>query len=283
MNRFLLLMALPLLLFACQKNNELVKQSKQTSSSRLATNQTIKLHKAWASYGWVYHGAFTKRKTFYAEVANLAYDKKVYVHHKMADGTWEDFELSYVSSIGNNTELWSYNYEFAGYSNPYMDKSFGDEFVLKYVVNGQTYWDNNSGANYRMGNNDGMLFANDLFVSTDLKGTYCYLYPGQTSSSFYVVVDVKNLAYDKQVNIVYTTDGWKTTQTTPLQYTSTYAISSGGYVTSPNVFGVERWIKTISLPTTVNNIEFAVSYKVNGQEYWDNNFGKNHKITVIRY
>ena len=39
---------------------------------------------------------------------------------------------------------------------------------------------------------------------------------------------------------------------------------------------MERWGASIEIPSTVEKVEYAVVYKVNGVEYWDNNYGKNY-------
>jgi hypothetical protein len=41
---------------------------------------------------------------------------------------------------------------------------------------------------------------------------------------------------------------------------------------------MERWYSSISMDPSVSKIEYAVVYKVNGTQYWDNNFGKNYIV-----
>jgi hypothetical protein len=64
----------------------------------------------------------------------------------MADGTWQDLPLTYSSSIDANTDMWELNYCYV--ATVPSSQALGNQFAIKYVVNGQTYWDNNGGSNY---------------------------------------------------------------------------------------------------------------------------------------
>ncbi|NPC84340.1 endonuclease, partial [Pyxidicoccus fallax] len=77
-------------------------------------------------------------------------------------------------------------------------------------------------------------------------------------------VEVKNLAYEKQVAIAYTTgDG---------QWTEVAA----GYVSGADN-GYESWFFSRDLPTGAT-VRFAVRYTVLGQTYWDNNAGTDYVL-----
>jgi hypothetical protein len=59
-----------------------------------------------------------------------------------------------------------------------------------------------------------------------------------------------------------------------------FTVGAAQVISSPNKWGMERWLTNISLPSNVTKIEYAVKYKVNGTDYWDNNFG--HNFVVFR-
>lgn len=289
MKNSILSLILIVVFFSCTKKDMVLPDNLQNNTSsfdqpvaRLNNQEKIKLFKAWSSVGYVYAGYYSKRKNIYAEVANLGYNKKVYVHHKMADDTWMDFELKYIKAADNNTEIWGWENDYSGYTSS-PNNNFGNQFVLKYEVNGQTYWDNNAGLNYSMGLSDGMYLQTGLNVSVDTYASYFSNYGNATSSSFNVVADIRNIAYNKIVTVVYTSNNWQTVQTAPLNFAQYYSIGNGVSLISPNVFGTERWIANINLNSMIKNIEYAVSYKVNGIEYWDNNFGNNYKVTLKNY
>ena len=161
----------------------------------------------------------------------------------------------------------------------------GDQFAIEYIVNGQTYWDNNGGNNYFINNSDGMFLQDGLNVSLDTYTTYLqnYSYSPSPTSFFSVVVDVRNIGYSKNVTMVYTTDNWKTTKTAALSFAQYYAIGDGVSLVNPNRFGIERWTNYMNVDSTVKTIQLAISYKVNGVEYWDNNYGKNYQIQLQKY
>jgi len=160
----------------------------------------------------------------------------------------------------------------------------GEEFAIFYEVNGQVYWDNNRGNNYKMSATSGMYLQDGLHISNDVKDSYFAYYPNTYASQLNVVVDVRNLGYEKKVTLVYTTDGWRTIKYAPMQFAQYYGIGSGSSLVSPNQFGIERW--RINLPVedvSISRVEYAVSYKVNGAEYWDNNYGRNYRMLLARY
>lgn len=75
------------------------------------------------------------------------------------------------------------------------------------------------------------------------------------------VIDVLNIAYEKQVNVVFYSRALG-------QWTSAPATYVG-----PGQNGTEGW--AFRAPATT---EFAISYTVQGQTYWDNNFGQNYHL-----
>lgn len=279
MKKLALLLLATLSIVSCSKQEEVISETNTVQkplNSRLSSNETVKLVSAWTSYSQKYGLASYTRK-FKAEVKNLAYNKVVVISHEMSDGSWKDFPLSYISSSTDNTEIWSANFTINSYdqTNPLL--FFADEFVVRYDVNGQRYWDNNNNSNYKMDILEGSFVRNNLnvVVDTDYNRIYTSYY-NTSNNAFTVHADVRNLNPTKIVNLVYTTDNWSTTKTAPLRFNPTITVGAQQYLTSPNRFGIERWSANIDLPATVNRIQYAVSYKVNGVTYWDNNFGKNY-------
>jgi hypothetical protein len=279
MKKLALLLLATLSIVSCSKQEEVISETNTVQkplNSRLSSNETVKLVSAWTSYSQKYGLASYTRK-FKAEVKNLAYNKVVVISHEMSDGSWKDFPLHYISSSTDNTEIWSANFTINSYdqTNPLL--FFADEFVVRYDVNGHRYWDNNNNSNYKMDILEGSFVRNDLnvVVDTDYNRIYTSYY-NTSNNAFTVNADVRNLNPTKIVNLVYTTDNWSTTKTAPLRFNPTITVGAQQYLSSPNRFGIERWSANIDLPATVNRIQYAVSYKVNGVTYWDNNFGKNY-------
>ncbi len=81
-----------------------------------------------------------------------------------------------------------------------------------------------------------------------------------------VVIRVQNLTYAKVVGIVFTTDNWATVQTAYGTYSLTMAS------------GLEMW-QVEATVGSATEVEFAIFYRAAGNEYWDNNFGRNYRVT----
>lgn len=281
MKKFLSVLILSVALFSCRKDvikSNLPSNASSTDNSVSAT-QKIKLIKTWSIYAYVYSGLYTKQRNFYAEVAKSAYPRKVYVQHKMADGTWQDFPMTYMRAATSTYDVWYFEDAYStSYGGGIMHQDYGDEFVLRYEVNGRTFYDNNNGLNYKIGLNDGMYLRDGLNVSAETFHSYLIKYSTATYSNFYVEADLKNLAYGKEVNVVYSTDNWKTSTTVPLNFIQHYKLSDFVELPNPNVFNNEKWSAYLNLPGNAKFVDYAISYKVNGVTHWDNNYGRNYRI-----
>ncbi len=280
MKKYLYLL-ISLITLSCTTDNESIpfqsEDSKQEIEQKSTQNgQNVALVKAWNSYSF-YRGFNTWTRRFTVKVANLDYNKSVSVFHEKVDGSWEEIPLSFEANIDDQNEIWTGEYRYTAYT---QDKVYDDEFAIKYEVNGTTYWDNNDGNNYSIQEREiGGLFAQpDLNISVD--ADFAGLYPvfGSEGLRFSVIADVRNLDPNKQVEVVYTTDGWQTKQYLQLSYTPRWYSGYNYVLVSPNQFGIERWTGAATVDSAVGEIEYAVVYRVNGQEYWDNNYGRNYIV-----
>lgn len=228
----------------------------------------VRLLKAFSSVSNRY--GYTWQDTqFTLIVKNLAYEKQVAIHVKDVSGQWVDLPASYAGPAEDGHEVWKVSHQYANYP-PHHVPTRDLEFVAKYTVNGQTYWDNNGGQNYFLAQHGGTL----------LNGTHVLLNSSylRTDGSLDVSVDVRNLAYTKNVAVVYSKDGGQTWQEAAASYVSGYTYAYG-YLSSPNAQGIERW--TLWLTNTgAQSIRLAVRYTVDGQTYWDNNFGRDYVAPV---
>ena len=211
--------------------------------------------------------------TFDVLVANLGYQKQVYIHQQLWDGSWSDFPLSYSRPASNGEEVWTGIYVPPLVSGAYP--TWDLHFAVKYVVNGQTYWDNNGGANYNIARDSGTTLGGATVYNGNYTPTafisILTTYPGW--------VTVANLAYAKQVTVVYSTDNWATTQTTAASYSPSFWSSYGSNAANPNQYGFEDWAFSLNVGNAAS-VSYAISYTVNGQTYWDNNFGQNYTVTL---
>ena len=191
----------------------------------------------------IYHG-LNSFNVYIQIAAGSAGSKAVSVHYRNYDDTWLDADATFLTKLDSETEIWKANVSGCGLS----------EYAIKYVGDGITYWDNNNGNNHS--------FYEPL-GEANVKAV-CSSY--QTAANYNIYAAVKNLAYTKVVKVRYTEDNWATYQDVELHYSNTLTDSS-----------TEIWTTTLHLDSSkIDNFHFCISYEVNGQTYWDNNWGANY-------
>ena len=106
----------------------------------------------------------------------------------------------------------------------------------------------------------------------------------------WVDATVQNLAYSKEVSLVWSDDNWATTQTSNMTYD--YSLPNNYEVWGVDLNPIGRldsyyigsWRNYITNRTraggTSVTIEYAIRYKVNGKTYWDSNNGQNYKLLI---
>jgi hypothetical protein len=186
-------------------------------------------------------------------VKNLNYHKNVSLLTKQG-GLWKDLPAHYVKSINQNYELWTFLSSTYG----------GEEFVVKYEDNGETYWDNNNWKNYKL-----PTAGSDLNA---ILGSNFKIALGNASirdNKFSATIAIENIDYNKIIGMVYTKDNWQTHQLSYGKYKRTFSS------------GLEEWIIEFYVGSYTRFI-FALFYKAIGNTHWDNNFGRNYSITPDR-
>ncbi|WP_109301543.1 carbohydrate-binding protein [Aquimarina sp. AU474] len=265
--RKIYLVVVMLALYSCGTDGEALSiENKSIELAAKNSSENVKLLKAWTSNSSSpVRQKYVRR--FAVKVKNIAFQKEVSIHHLRYDGTWVDIPLAFQQSVDNNEEIW------VGEVIP-ESEIYNDEFVVKYVVNDQTYWDNNNGINYSMLVNIGAYLAPEVILSLDSFYTRFY------RNYFNINVDARrNYGAPGAVEVVYTTDGWATTTRKTLSYQRYFRVGYAHYIQSPNQFDIDKWETSVQVDSEVNTIEYAVVYTTNGQEYWDNNYGENYTIT----
>lgn len=193
-------------------------------------------------------------------VKNLAYAKKVGIRYT-SDGwqTWKDVDGDYCGSEKGLDRFRVQSYAVVA---PEI------EFAVYYTVNGQTYWDNNKGLNYRVSQDDMCIYPAPVqLLDAQLiqkNGGYCA--EGR--------IAVQNLAYDKQVGVVFSVDHGTSWNTLSATYTAQFSKQ-----------GWEVW--TFSQPlgqvSGGDVFRFAVRYDVNGETWWDNLHFYDYSLGVGTY
>ncbi|MDR0915071.1 MAG: CBM21 domain-containing protein [Oscillospiraceae bacterium] len=212
----------------------------------------------------------------YVEVENLGYNKEVTINYfNSYDMIWTTVEATYVGPTYGNYEAWYF--ETPAVYNPNHRASTSYTFAIEYTVNNVTYWDNNGGddyyvlsAGYTTSYSSATVFGTGKLFLRDAE-----FYDGGTINVLRGTIHINNLGYNKNVFVRYTTDNWATYTDAAAGYESTYP--NFNYSGPSNV---ERWGFLVNLPIADDSIEFAIGYTVNGETYWDNNFGENYSYEI---
>jgi len=207
-------------------------------------------------------GSFSYFSNFTVVVENLAFNKQVNIFgHDLGTGAWQPFPCAFAKSLPGNVETWT----------AHVNASRIDQFVVEYQVFGNTFWDNNLGNNY--------ILDTQAAEETDGVGT-AVLNPDVLAVEFdvdaagvlSVDVLVKNLAFAKQVAIVYTTNNWQTFQ-------NAFGVFQKGFppATTPAQINAELW-NVEAFVGVGQKGQFAVFYNVSGHTSWANNFSLNYSF-----
>lgn len=184
--------------------------------------------------------------------AGSAANKQVIIHYNAGNGKWEDKNASYLTTIDGNKEIWVANISGFGISG---------EYAIKYIGDGITYWDNNNGKNYT---NDDILGVANVEA---IRAHY------QTPNNYYVYAAVKNIGNEKKVTVRYTQNNWVSYEDVDLSY----------YHSAPDGKDFEYWNCTLNLDEDkMDDFQYCIRYEVNGQTFWDNNFGRNYDKSFYR-
>lgn len=93
----------------------------------------------------------------------------------------------------------------------------------------------------------------------------------QSENSLIGTVKVKNISFHKEIFIRYTLDSW-----------NSHTDVAATYVLDSNDGNSDRFSFAITIPeyflASGGNMEFAVCFRTDGNEYWDNNGGINYRI-----
>lgn len=260
MKKMILVIA-ALVLFAGCANVPSIDVDSSVSPTTGQSTANVQLFRA-SDYVQSRYGQTQLSINYEVRVKNIAYNKQVFVRHQLATGQWTNISLSYSRNADAGYEIWSGGYtEYNGFK-------MSNKFAVGYTVNGATYWDNNGGADYFLPHNGGIILGKGYNVIVERVNI--------NNTQLWVNINVRNLAYNKTVKVVYTKDNWATSQVIYARFLPTFTI---GYSTvlSPNAAGFEYWQAIADVGST-NNLKFFVEYQVNGQSSYDNNWGYNYGI-----
>ncbi len=202
------------------------------------------------------------------KVKNIAFAKDVGFVCALSDGTWIDEAMAWQKSFGN--------YDLFSFSDSSITTN---EFAVRYTVDGQTFWDNNNGANYRVDEINPNTVGGNVVLNaatarqgSESGGGFVF-----TTSWVEGNIYVKNLSFNKRVGIRLSSNGWASFLDTNATFGGTVPVAEGSSQ-------VEMWtFKTpeFNLDATHPDFNFAIFYNDldTGEWFWDDNFGQSYTLS----
>jgi len=201
------------------------------------------------------------------KVQNLTFAKDVAIRYTPDNLTWKDHPLSWTAPTFGDYDL------FEGTVNEEVE-----QFVIRYSVNGQTFWDNNNGQNYDFRSDLAFVGGNVvLYKATSRQGTQAGGGFTVTTSWLEGEILVDNFGFSKNVGIVITVDGG--VSRTTVQGNLAQSTADGKFSGSGRVWTFKT--PELNLNPASDKFLFAVFHHdlASGKEFWDNNFGQNYQIS----
>jgi hypothetical protein len=213
------------------------------------------------------------------EVQNYSSTKDVVIYYNHEGTEWEEQNCYYQETLPGGTELWGFAVTIYEIPFTYEPEAANVQFALRMDANGQSYWDNNDGADYMLSiKGTDQLFTDVALGSKAVEvssARFGSVYPAGTVLT--VEVNLLNLAYTKDVKIVYTKDNWATVLESPMFYLETAFNGQEIWMGAPVI---DRYIRGASNQESTEQVDFCIAYTVNGVTYWDNNDGDNYSLTA---
>jgi len=205
---------------------------------------------------------------FDVKVKNLAPEKEVAVRYAQSNGIFIEKFLGWQKNFGD--------YDLFSLS----DNTFNTtQFAVRYATAGQTFWDNNNGADYHVDDSHpntvgGSVVLNKATARRGAEAGGGFVF---TTSWVEGEILVKNLSFNKRVGIRLTANNWATSQDTLAGFGGTVPVAEG-------LSEVEVWkFKTpeFNLDESTPAFRLAIFYNNvdTGAFFWDNNFGQDYTLS----
>lgn len=242
------------------------------SSNAAAAGSPVKLHSAEINYftergavvGYNVQGYVTveEDQTVGFMTINYAYDYS----------NWQDVKAKFIGRT-DGKQLWYFETDKKEVY-PYKYFNYKCELAVKYEADNQISWDNNHGQNYFLQHKSvGSEYIDRPYILAGTKVKAVNIsdyYKNKEKEDIYLrgKIVLENLAYDKEVEVIYSCDNWQTRQRVEARYVSGYENN------------LEEWsfkLPNIKAGATVN---YIVLYRANGETYWDSSFAKSYEHQV---
>ena len=194
------------------------------------------------------------------EVKNLSPHKKVTVNWTDIEGEDGVSDAIFVSPSDDGKELWSFQVSEVAVA----------YFSVSLSIDGRSWTDDNWGRQYHL-----EKFMEDAILTSPLvMKSYAdkvFFKEGYDAKRGVVTAQilVRDISDEKILAVVYSDDDWKTKNQIPASFAQGF----------PS--GVERWEIEFAVckGCATEDIQFAIRYEDDSFVAWDNNYGRNYRIS----
>ncbi len=187
-------------------------------------------------------------------VRNDAFDKRIGI--RWTDNGWASVNVAwaqYEGTLADGFERWGIDVKIGEGQRPPTEI----EFAAFAEMNGTTAWDpHNNHYIYKS------VLPHRPVTLVDSKVTY----DPDTGATVSGTIRAYNLENAKDVAVLYSTDGWQSSNAV----LATFAAGHDGSFTTPSLG--KAWLP--------DEVQYAVRYRVGGNEHWDNNRGENYRYRL---
>jgi hypothetical protein len=202
------------------------------------------------------------------ENADLAWKRVGIVYHLVGDSNDYTAVGSYVASYGDGTEEWQVTAVVPQWQTVMMFDAWYQD------GRGHTFIDDNQGELH-------VVNAGPAYQVVRVEPWMNTVTVGDNGVSGRVSVQLADLDYDKQLELVATRDGWQTVLH--------FGLGAAGdknvlYWAEDLGTARERWQIDLDLPGSTDHFEYAVRYRhgvvnnATSYDFWDNNFEHNYVV-----
>lgn len=192
---------------------------------------------------------------------------RAWLHFRSADkDVWRDIELPRITSLPDGSKLFELWVEHGRLPEEM-------QFVVRARASRGDVWDNNLGANYRLGVNDGPLIRVPIVLGK----------LGYSRGRVFGTAYVQKLDVEKQVRVYYSLDHCRSFHRTDAAVVSRFRVGPNNTLQMPNVHGCEAWEFSIPVDSAALGRQaiLYLQYACAGMTHYDLNHHRLYHVAPV--
>jgi hypothetical protein len=196
-------------------------------------------------------------------------DERVRIHYQIRRGDQVERDWTWADARQAGEGNWEFTIPSHPTYCPHYCYGILYQFAIEYTADGETHWDNFAGygTDYALSTDFGGMAPVFRAPVAHLDSALKLSWAKRENDVFSGEVLLRNLAYQKEVTVVYTTDDWLTEHE-----------AQGWFQHKPMSPEFEYWRFSAPVDGQSSRIRFAVRYRTDDRTYWDNNHGQDYLL-----